>query len=455
MTRSSLPPTKPQDVLRESRALMVLGLPLVGSAIAGFLINMTDTLFLGWYNVESLAAATIATSFFFNVFVLGAGFGNAVLPMIAEAVAAGDTTRTRRATRMAMWLSMAYGAVAMPLFWYSGAILTAIGQAPEVAQLGQDYLRIAMWGMIPALLVNVLRCYLSAQYLTQVQLWVTMGAVVVNAVFNYALIFGNFGMPEWGIKGAAFGGVLVQFGTLAVLLTYALRKLPEVRLLQRIWRVDTGAIRDVFKLGLPIGVTAISESGMFYFSAVMMGWLGTIELASHGVALQLASLAFMFHVGMTQAATVRAGGAFGRGDRADLVCVGKAAIFVSAMFAVIAIVAFLLLRYQLVGLFISPVDPQRDAVVALGALLVIFAALFQAGDAMQIVALSLLRGVQDTRVPMWLAAFSYWGVGLPSGYILSHHFGLDGAGVWMGLTIGLACSATLLMLRFWLKAVRI
>lgn len=177
MTTELSPPAARHGVAREARALTGLGLPLVGSAVAGFLIHMTDTILLGWYDVVSLAAATLATGYFFNVFILGAGFGNAVLPLVAEAMAAGDDTRARRATRMAFWLSAAFSLLTFPLFWWSEAIMLAIGQTPEVARASQDFLRIAMWGMFPALATNALRCYLSAQLLTGVQLWVTLAAV--------------------------------------------------------------------------------------------------------------------------------------------------------------------------------------------------------------------------------------------------------------------------------------
>lgn len=454
MTTELPPGTERHGIAREARALTGLGLPLVGSAVAGFLIHMTDTILLGWYDVVSLAAATLATGYFFNIFILGAGFGNAVLPLVAEAMAAGDDTRARRATRMAFWLSAGFAVLTFPLFWWSEAIMLAIGQTPEVAAASQAFLRIAMWGMFPALATNALRCYLSAQLLTGVQLWVTLGAVGVNAVLNYGLIFGAYGLPELGIRGAAIGSLVVQAGTLLVLAIYAQRKLPQMHLFQRIWKSDPQALRAVFRLGWPIGVTSVSEGGLFTVSSIMMGWIGTTQLAAHGVAMQLAALAFMFHIGMTQAATVRAGGAFGRRDRAALVNTGKAAVMVALGFGTLVVLTFLTFNDQLVGFFVAPDDPLRDQVVTIGAKLLMFAALFQFADASQIVALSLLRGVQDTRVPMWLAAFAYWLVGIPMGWLLAFPMGLREVGLWLGLTVGLATAATLLMLRFWRRSVR-
>lgn len=440
---------------QHASALLALGLPLVGSAVAGFLIHMTDTILLGWYDVISLAAATIATSFWFITFIVGAGFGNAVAPMVAGAVAAGDLTRARRVTRMALWLSLAYGFVAVAILWNAEAIFLAIGQTPDVAAEGQRFLRIAVWGMFPALAVNVLRNYLSAQHLTSVQLWVTVAAIFANAGLAYALIFGHFGLPELGIRGAAIGSVIIQTLTLLALAIYADWRLPEAALFQRIWRSDNEALRDVFRLGLPIGLTSLAESSLFTASAVMMGWIGEFPLAAHGIALQLTALMFMFHVGMSQAATVRAGGAYGRKDEGELRRIAKTALAVSFAFGFFAVLLFVLLPEPLVVLFLDPEEPARDIIVPLGVTLMFMAALFQFVDAAQIVALSLLRGVQDTTVPMWLAIISYWVIGFPASYLFAFTFDFGPAGLWLGLTTGLGCAAGLLMWRFWGRSVRI
>ena len=455
MSDAAHPQTPPQGWGTHARALFVLGLPLVGSQVAGFAIHMTDTLLLGWYSVVSLAAGTIATSFYFNLWILGAGFGNAVMPMVAGAVAAGDTVRARRVARMALWLSLGFTAVAMPLFWQSEALLLAIGQKPEVADEAQKFLRIVCWGMFPALAQNVFRSYLAAHHRTAVLLWITLGSLVLNGVVAWALIFGHWGLPELGIRGAAITSVTVQVVTAVVLGVYAAWVLPEARLFQRMWKSDSGALRDVARLGWPIGITSLSEGALFTASAVMMGWIGAVELAAHGIALQIAALAFMFHLGMSQAATIRAGGAFGRRDEGELRAIAWAAIIVSMSFGLFIVVLFVSAPQALVTVFVDPTEPERATLIAVGGTLVLLAALFQFADATQVVALSLLRGVQDTTVPMALAAVSYWLVGVPASYVLAFTLGLGAVGLWLGLTVGLATAAVLLMARFWGRAVRI
>ena len=452
---SPLPPVAPQGFAAHIRALLRLGLPLVGSAVVGFVIHMTDTIMLGWFNVISLAAATIATSVWFIIFILGAGFGNAVMSLVAAAAAAGDEVQARRATRMAFWLSLAYGLIVLAPLWWSEAMFLALGQTADVAAEAQRYLRIAGFGMIPALLAVVIRSYLSALHLTAVQLWVSLAAFVLNALVNYALIFGNWGAPELGIRGAAIASVIVQVLILVVMLAYAQIKLPHYRLYQRIWKADPVALRAVFRLGLPIGLTSLAESGFFTASAVMMGWIRAIELAAHGIALQLVALMFMFHVGMSQAATILASSAYGRRDEADLRRVAKTSLLVAFSFGIGVVVLFLSIPQVLISLFLDPTEPARDRLLAIGTTLVMLAALFQFVDSTQIFAIALLRGVLDTTVPMWLAVLSYWVVGLPVSYVMAFTLGWGPVGLWLGLVVGLGCASALLMWRFWGRSVRI
>lgn len=438
-----------------TKRLLKLGLPLVGANVAGFSIHMTDTIMLGWYSVTSLAAATVATGLWFVVFIVGAGFGRAVTPLVAEAIEQGDETRARRVTRMALWLSAFYSALLIVPFMYGEAFLLLIGQEADVAREGGQYLRIAVLGMFPAMGAQVMRSYLGALELTAVQLWITLVALVANAVVNYALIFGNLGAPELGIEGAAIASVVIQLIQMGALMMYTQRKLPQADLFRRIWKSDNEALLQVFRLGLPIGLTSFAEGGLFVGSSIMMGWIGAIELAAHGIALQLTAFMFMFHVGITEAATIRASRHFGALDGVELRRGAVTAYGVSLSFGLLVVIIYLAMPGLLVGLFLDPNDPARNAVLELGIVLILLSALFQFVDAAQIVALSVLRGVQDTRVPMWLACLSYWVIGIPASYIMAFVFGWGPVGLWLGLTVGLGVAAVLLSHRFWTRGVQI
>ncbi|MCE8008428.1 MATE family efflux transporter [Aestuariivita sp.] len=431
------------------RAVLMLGLPLVGGHLAQFAIGLTDTVMLGWYGVEALAAVTLAGTYFFVLFLMGSGFAWAVMPMVAAFEAEGDQTNLRRATRMGLWLSVLFAAVTIPLLWWSEPILLMLGQQTSVASDAAEYLRIAGWGIFPALVMMVLKSYLAALAKTQAVLWMTVLAAIVNGIFNYALIFGNWGAPELGLGGAAIASVITQIVAMGGMMIYAVLVLPQHALFQRLWRPDWEMFRKVFWLGLPIGLTLLSEVSLFAASALMMGWLGTIELAAHGVAVQLASATFMLHLGLANAATIRASQAYALRDRLHMSRGALSVIGLSLVAALLTVTVFLSLPEPLISVFVEPDDPARAEIIAIGVGLLAMAALFQLVDGAQVIALGLLRGMQDTGKPMVIAALSYWVVGIPASYILGFPMGLEGIGIWLGLVLGLACAGVLLMIRFW------
>lgn len=445
-----------QSRSQHARALLALGLPIIGSHLAQMALHVTDTILLGRYGVNELAAVVIGSTAFFVIFIFGAGFAQAVTPLVAAALGRGDEVQVRRDARMGMWLSLAFGLAVCPLFWFSGQWLLWLGQKPEVATLGQDFLRIAGWGMAPALLVMALKGYLSALHKTQVVLWVTIGAVGLNLALAYPLIFGVWGAPELGIRGAAIASLGVQIGTFLALGAYAQFQ-PDLRrfhLFQRFWRPDWQALGQVFRLGWPIGVTGLAESALFSAASVMMGWIGTVELASHGIAMQAAALAFMVHLGLSNAVTVRVGHAEGAGDARGLRDGALVAIALSTGFALVVVALFLIFPVPILSLFVDASKPESAEIIGFGTTLLALAALFQMGDAMQVMALGLLRGIRDTRVPMAIAAVSYWLIGIPVSYGLAFGMDLGGVGLWLGLCVGLAVVSVALMWRFWHRAPR-
>jgi len=431
------------------RAIAVLGLPLIGGHLAQVAIGMTDTVMLGWYGVEALAAVSLSSMYFFVIFIFGCGFAWAVMPMVAGYHAQGDETSIRRATRMGLWLSFGFSLLVMPLLIFSAPILRAMGQEETVVRLGSQYLAVMGWGIIPALFVMVLKSYLAAIERTQVVLWITVLAAVVNALVNYALIFGNWGAPELGVVGAAIASLSTQIVSLIGVVLYVRIFVPHHDLFRRLWVVDRDMLGQVFRLGWPISITSVSETGLFAASSVMMGWLGTIPLAANGIAMQLASLTFMVHLGLSNAATVRAGNAFGRSDAAHLARGAWIVTCMSLGFSIVTVAVFVTFPEALIGIFILEDDPDRPQILAIGIGFMFMAGLFQLVDGTQAIALGTLRGVQDTRLPMVYAAFSYWAVGVTSSYVLGFMLGWEGIGVWAGLAIGLALASVLLSWRFW------
>ena len=431
------------------RRILALGLPLIGSLMAQMAIQLTDTVMLGRCDVGALAGQVLGSSIFALALLFGAGFGWAVTPIVAEAEARGQTTEIRRVTRMALWLSTGFGALVLPLFLFPRPLFDALGQDPATSDTAARYLVVQGFAIFPALGLMVIRAYLSGLGRARAQFWAMCGALVLNGLVNYALIFGAWGAPELGVTGAAIGSVVSTSVAFAALAVHAALATPEHAIFQRIWKPDPGALARVFRLGWPIGTATLAEAGLFSASAVMMGWLGPVPLAAHGIAMQVISVIFMAHVGLSQAATIRAGNAVGRDDPQGLRKGAAAALMLSACIALPTAAALALIPEPLIELFLGDEEESRAAVIALGRGLLLAAAIFQLVDAAQVMAMGLLRGLQDTRVPMIWAGFAYWGVGVPLAWVFGFVLDGGGVGIWLGMAAGLSLAAVALQTRFW------
>lgn len=429
---------------------MKLGLPLVGSQLAFMGLGVTDTVMLGWLGAKELAASVLGTHLFFLTMIAGSGMANAVSPIVANALGAEDNRSVRRSVRMALWGSLAYAVLASWHLWFSDPVLRTLGQDSELTLMAQDYLRIAMWSLVVALFYNTLRSYLTALELAGIVLWATLVGLLFNALVNYAFIFGNWGAPAMGIRGAAVATLSTNILMLLIMFVYAITR-PELKqyaLFQRIWVPDWAALGDVFRLGWPISLTMLAEVSLFSIASLMMGWLGVLALAAHGIALQITAVIFMIPLGLSFAATVRIGRAVGRKDRLGLYRASVTVLSIAVIIAVIGAALLILIPETLIKLFLDNENPDEISILEIGVPLLAIAALFQVADTLQIMAAGLLRGLKDTRIPMLLAVFSYLVCGVAAAYVLGFIFDWGGVGIWFGLAIGLTLAAVLLLWRF-------
>ena len=432
--------------IRETRALLTLGAPLMAAQLANVAIQTTDVVMIGWLGPGPLAASALAVAMIHPVVMFGMGVMMAVAPMVAQAIGGLRRREARRAIRQGLWVGIALSALLIPLLLQTGALLSLMGQDPALAEGASAYIAAAAFSFAPQVFYAALRGFLSAHGESRVMLLATLSGVAVNALGNYALIFGNFGLPALGLFGAGISTTLTHSAILLVVALHALRR-PRYRryaLLARFHRADWPRFFAILRLGTPIGLTIMAETGLFAGAAVLMGWLGAEALAAHAVALQLASIAFMVPLGLSFATTVRVGLAHGAQDAARLRSAAWAAMALTALFMLASAAMFWLAPGPLVTLFI---DPANAETFALAVSFLAIAAVFQLVDGAQVSAAAALRGVGDTARPMVIAIAGYWAIGLPGGWLLAFPLGLGGAGVWWGLALGLAASAALLSQR--------
>ena len=442
----------------EVRATLALAWPLILTNIAQSLIHATDVLLLGWAGPRVLAAATLGVNLYLAFLVFGLGLMLAASPMLASELGARrhSVRDLRRTVRQAMWAAVAVALPAWALLWNSAALLVLLGQDPQLAADAQSFVRPLMWGLLPYLFYLVLRAFISALEQPFWSLIVGLGAVLFNALVNYALIFGAFGFPALGLVGAGIGSAcanLLMFAGMAAVVTLHPR-FRRYRLFGRFWRPDWDRFRQIWRLGLPIAVTLGLEITIFNAAVFLMGLIGTASIAAHAIAIQIAAFTFMVPMGLGQAVTVRVGLAYGRRDAAGVAVAGWTAFVLGVGFMAATALAILLFREPLVGLFLDSADPANAPAIALALSFLVVAAVFQVFDGAQVVAAGMLRGLHDTRVPMVYAAFGYWIVGLATGVGLAFGLGWEGVGIWMGLAAGLGIVALLLLSR-WLRRERL
>jgi MATE family multidrug resistance protein len=269
-------------------------------------------------------------------------------------------------------------------------------------------------------------------------------------LLNYALIFGNFGFPRMELRGAGIVIVVVNLIMFAAMLTYVLRqrRFRRFHVLIRFWKPDWPRFREIFRIGVPIGLTVLAEVGLFTAAALLMGLLGTDEVAAHAIALQCASMAFMVPLGLGIAATVRVGMAYGRRDPEGIRKAGWTAFALGTSFMAVSCVLFLTLGGVIVSLFLDPSVPGNATALTLAATFLVVAGVFQLVDGAQVVAAHALRGLSDTKIPMVFAILGYWAIGLPTAWLLGFVVGWRGVGIWIGLAAGLASVAVVLVARF-------
>ncbi len=436
----------------ELRATLGIAGPLAAANLLQMLTYAIDVIFIARLGEQELAGSALAVSLFGLMLWALTGLTGAVAPLIAEELGARAPALrpVRRAVRMALWLAVIAGIGGMGLCLLLDPIMQISGQQPGIRALANSYNNVIVFSMVPMLLAAVLRSFVSALGRPIFATAITGLGIFVNGIANYAFIFGELGAPELGLAGAAVATIITALftvGAYVVAIRFD-RKLHRYHVFGRLWSPDWARFAQLLRIGTPIALTITAEAGIFGAAAFLMGRFGAAELAGHTVALQLAALAFQVPFGVGQAAAIRVGYFYGARDPAGAGRAGWVAVGIGAAFMSLTAAAMVLFPEVLLRLYVDPDAPANAALVGFALQYLVLAAIFQLADGVQAVAAGALRGLQDTRVPMWIAIFSYWvpGIGLSVG--LGFFTPLEGTGVWIGLATGLFCAAAGLLWRW-------
>ena len=443
------PPPRGGDGWRaELRATLRLSWPLAAANLLQMLTYAIDVIFIARLGDDQLAASALAVALFGLVLWALSGLTGAVAPVAAAELGerAPALRAVRRSVRMALWLALFSGTAGIAVCLLLGPLMRVTGQQPHIIAMAIEYNTLLVVSLVPMLFCNVLRSFVSTLGRPIFATAITAGGNFVNALANYAFIFGNLGAPELGLKGAA---VATIFTTLTTLAAYVVairldKKLHRYHVFGRWWSPDWARLMHIVRVGTPIALTITAEAGIFGAAAFLMGNIGASQLAAHTVALQIAALAFQVPFGVGQAATIRVGYFYGARDPEGVKRAGWTAIVVGTGFMALTALAMVIIPKPLIAIYVDPWDPKNAVLVGFALQYIVIAAAFQLVDGMQAVAAGALRGLQDTRIPMWIAAFAYWVPGIGTSLVLGFMTPLEGVGVWIGLATGLTVAAVLL-----------
>ncbi|MCI0434166.1 MAG: MATE family efflux transporter [Gemmatimonadetes bacterium] len=427
----------------ETRRLLRLAWPIIVSQLGQVGMNTADTIMVGPLGAVSLAAAGLGSAIHWLVILPCIGVLVGLSPIVSQAFGSGDLRACHRALVQGLWLAFLLSAPITLSSLVGEPLARALGQDAEVSRLTGEYLFALAWGILPFFLFTAIRQYLEGMGRTTVPMIITFLGLAINIPANALLIYGVDGrIPALGVAGSGWATTIVRWFMFFAAAAYLLAS-PLLRAHRgEPMRPDAALIRRVLRIGVPIGGQFGLEVGLFSFAAVMMGWLGPLELAAHQVTINIASTTFMVALGVSLAGSIRVGQCIGARRPARMRRAALATYALAVTFMAVCALTFVVLPHELIGLYTR--DPP---IIDLGVRLLLVAAAFQVFDGAQVAGVSVLRGGAETRSAAAIAAIGYWAIGLPVAWMLAFAAGLGPVGVWLGLTVGLFVAGILLAVR--------
>lgn len=426
------------------KRLLKIAFPLVLTQAGQMSVQLIDNAMVGRVGTAELAAASFANSIFVIIMVFGLGILLGLTPLISHSLGSGDEKIVAYHIKNGFILTLIAASILTLVTFSLTAFMPYMGQSEDVVKLAIPYFKTLAISLIPLLLFIFLKQTGEGFGNTILAMYATLIANLLNIVLNYLLIYGKFGFPELGLLGAGYATLISRI-VAPIFLFVCFRKVSPINhfiAISHKIRASKEEILRIFRLGLPIAGQLVLEVSAFAIGAIMMGWLGSVPLAAHQVAMGMASFTFMLANGIAQASTIRVSFQLGQKDYDSMEKVSFSAIHIVVVYMGICGILFFTLRNILPMIFTT--DP---VVIKQAASLLMMAALFQLFDGLQVVSLGILRGFKDVNAPMMIAGISYLIIGLPISYIFSFILGFGPEGIWLGFVSGLISAAILLSIR--------
>ncbi len=422
-----------------------MAIPVMLTQAGQVTVHLADNIMVGQLGTAELASVSFANSVFILGMVFGIGFTQGLTPHIGQNFGKGEHFKVADLLKNSLFLNFGVSLLLTIAMVVAGSFMGYMGQTEQVVSLGREYYNTLLYSIVPFLLFFGLRQFSEGIGITRYAMYITLFSNFLNIFLNWILIFGHFGFEPMGVKGAAIATLIsrVVMLVLFVILFFELKCYNRYITLFTTPFVEIKVVRQILKTSIPLSFQNLVEITAFSMSAIMVGWLGEVSLASHQIAMSMSSFSFMLALGVGAAATIRVSHQYGYGDFKSMRSAGFASIHLSVALMSICGIAYILFRN-----YIPIIYSQDLEVRALAANLLIVAALFQIFDAIQLSSLACLRAIDDVKIPLLLSVISYYLISLPLGYVCGFVLDLGAAGVWVGLLLGLGFAAALFLLRF-------
>lgn len=434
-----------QEYLPYYKRNLKLAFPVVLSQAGTVTVHLIDNIMVGHVGTTELAAASFANAIFIVGFVFGIGFIFGLTPLVSQAYGDNNKSEVRKLLNSSFFVNTILSISLTLMLFVVSFFMDKMGQTAEVSAIAMVYYRILVLSLLPFLFFFNIKQFIEGLGNTKTAMYVTIFANIVNVVLNYAMIYGKFGFPEYGVYGAAYS-TLISRVIMPIIIVYWFVKAKEYReyIDFRFWRnLDFSVINTLFKTSLPIASQLIVEVLAFVFGGVMMGWLSEEALAAHQIALSLASFTFMICTGIGSATTIRVSYQLGAKNYIEMRKAAFASIHLIIIFMGITGIIFYIFRNELPLIFTK--DPK---VIIIASKLLIFAAVFQIADGLQMVSIASLRAISDVNYALIMSLLSYGLIFIVIAYIFAFLLGFGESGIWLGFVISLFAAAIIFVKRF-------
>jgi MATE family multidrug resistance protein len=434
-----------KEYIDQYKKNLILAIPIACSQLGHIAVGVADSIMVGKLGGTYLAAATIAFSVYVPFMMLGIGISYGISPLIAKADGEQNREEISSLLKHSIILNLFIGIFIALALILSSSILRNLDQPSEVVEMAIPFFQILAITTIPLMIFQTFRQFAEGLSITSQSMVISITGNIINIALNYILINGKLGFESYGVNGAGYATLTARI-FMAVCMFLFVFYFPKFRVYWRTFssiKFDVKVYYRMIKMSLPVGLQLSLEAGAFGFAAIMVGWVGSNELAAHHVALNMAAITYMAATGIGSASTVRVGNEFGKKDFNSVRKAGFSAFYIVIVFMSLSALGFVLFRHSLPQLYVNEPTIEHIAVS-----LLLISALFQVSDGIQVVGLGALRGIGDVRIPTVIALLAYWLIGLPVGYILAFSYGLRAEGVWYGLLIGLTVAAVFFLIRF-------